>query len=267
MEACVVDNNAEIRRELNAAFAYKAEWLKEDVFTFFLEPRYFPELMTHYPCVLIGGRGTGKTTVLRGLSYRGQFALHGGNAPEAVSAWSTYGIYHRIDTNRVTAFSGEEASSEQWQKLFAHYFNLLLIDLVLEFVGWYEATTEQAVQIDSISCKRVVSSLGLAEATTVNLLRERVADALVSFEVHVNNIADSEPVILSSQGAPVDLLMRALGATDEFSGKTFTFLLDEYENLDYHQQQVVNTLIKHGSDKYVFKIGIRELCWKCRANA
>lgn len=256
-------NVAEIRKLLNSVFAYRAEWLREDIFSFFLEPRYFPELATHYPCVLIGGRGTGKTTVLRGLSYQGQFALLGKD-PAKVPSWSNYGIYHRIDTNRVSAFRGREASSPQWQKLFAHYFNLLLVDLLLEFLTWYEQTTSSAIVIDRTDCSRIAVSLGLEECQSLSSLKYSVADEMVRFEVHINNIADGGSVKLSSQGAPIDLLVRALTTCDTFRGKTFSFLLDEYENLDFNQQQVVNTLIKHGSDRYVFKIGIRELCWKCK---
>ncbi len=256
-------NTSDIRRELNAVFAYRAEWLKEDIFSFFLEPRYFPELATHYPCVLIGGRGTGKTTVLRGLSYQGQFALTGENAAK-VPSWGNYGIYHRIDTNRVKAFAGDEATSPPWQKLFAHYLNLLLAELLLEFVNWYEQTTSKAIAIDERECSRIAVSLGLPECQSLSSLRDSVADAMVRFEIYVNNIADGGVFILSSQGAPVDLLVRALTSTETFRGKTFSFLIDEYENLDFSQQQVVNTLIKHGSDRYVFKIGIRELCWKCK---
>ena len=51
---------------------YKAEWLDAKLFDLFTEPGYFGGLKTFRPCVLIGGRGTGKTTVLRGLSYEGQ---------------------------------------------------------------------------------------------------------------------------------------------------------------------------------------------------
>jgi hypothetical protein len=65
---------------------YKAEWLNGELFELFTEPGYFGHLTTARPCVLTGGRGTGKTTVLRGLSYEGQFAL-AGTASSKVRDW------------------------------------------------------------------------------------------------------------------------------------------------------------------------------------
>ena len=65
-----------IKGKLEEVFgSYKAEWLKKDIFKFFTEPSYFPMLKGNYPWVLQGGRGTGKTTVLRGLSYVGQYEI------------------------------------------------------------------------------------------------------------------------------------------------------------------------------------------------
>ncbi len=55
--------------------SYKAEWLRNKIFDFFATPYYFSTLKDHRPCILQGGRGTGKTTVLRGLSYQGQCAI------------------------------------------------------------------------------------------------------------------------------------------------------------------------------------------------
>ena len=43
--------------------SYKAEWLNEKIFQFFATPSYFTSLKDKRPCVLMGGRGTGKTTV------------------------------------------------------------------------------------------------------------------------------------------------------------------------------------------------------------
>ena len=96
------------QQQLSELFgSYKAEWLKEQMFDLFTEPAYFPELVTQRPCMLIGGRGTGKTTVLRSLSYEGQFALKG-HVEHDIPTWPYYGFYYRVNTNRVTAFRGPE---------------------------------------------------------------------------------------------------------------------------------------------------------------
>src|SRR5581483_4837293 len=89
--------NASAEEQLSELFgSYKAEWLKGRVFQFFTAPDYLPELTTGRPCVLVGGRGTGKTTVLKGLSYEGQYVLTGGRA-EQVSGWKYYGLYQRVN--------------------------------------------------------------------------------------------------------------------------------------------------------------------------
>jgi hypothetical protein len=52
---------------LSAVFgSYKAEWLQERVFDFFTTPNYLPELSTARPCILLGGRGTGKNDGIQG---------------------------------------------------------------------------------------------------------------------------------------------------------------------------------------------------------
>src|SRR5690348_8206849 len=120
---------------------YKAEWLNGELFELFTEPGYFGSLETTRPCVLMGGRGTGKTTVLRGLSYEGQFAL-AGEDPVKVQQWTYFGLYYRVNTNRVTAFRGPELTEDKWCTYFGHYVNLVFCQLMLEFCLWYERTTK-----------------------------------------------------------------------------------------------------------------------------
>ena len=50
-------------------------------------PSYFPYLSTNQSCVLLGGRGTGKTTVLKGLSYEGQQRLTDAPPPGVGELW------------------------------------------------------------------------------------------------------------------------------------------------------------------------------------
>jgi hypothetical protein len=244
--------------------SYKAEWLQERMFDLYTEPAYYPELTDSRPCLLIGGRGTGKTTVLRGMSYEGRFAL-GSRIAAGVPHWDYYGFYYRTDTNRVTAFRGPEVTEEKWTKVFAHYLNLVMCDLVLQFLEWYQLTVPDSRSLDKAQCVRICKTLHLSDCESISALASAVADAQLAFEAYINNIGDGGPdVRLSMQGAPVDLLLAEVLKLPHFARKHFFFLLDEYENFEDYQQKVVNTLIKHASEFYTFKIGVKELGWRCR---
>ncbi len=135
-------------------------------FELYREPTYFPELSTSRSCILIGGRGTGKTTVLRGLSYPGQFALSG-KCASSIAAWRWFGLYYRVNTNHVTAFRGPELSDDEWTALFAHYFNTLICELILGFLEWYELHTGSTIELGEQACRRIATSLHLHEAVGV----------------------------------------------------------------------------------------------------
>jgi hypothetical protein len=260
----VQDQMRPVGEQLSDLFgSYKAEWLKEHMFELFAEPTYFPELMTSRPCMLLGGRGTGKTTVLRCMSYEGQFILRG-RKPEDIPGWKFFGMYYRVNTNRVTAFSGPELSPDRWKRVFAHYFNLVCCDLVVHFLEWLYLQCPQVPMLEAGDFKQVAASLHLQEAMDLATLATRIADAQTRFEAYINNVADDAKMPLSMQGVPLDTLVGAMQKLPYLNGKTILFLLDEYENLEDYQQQVVNTLIKHSGQLYSFKIGVKELGWRCR---
>jgi hypothetical protein len=241
---------------------YKAEWLGERIFDLFRAPAYFPDLERPRPCVLIGGRGTGKTTVLRTLSYEGRAALGGGNAD--IEDWPYYGFYYRVNTNRVTAFQGEDLPTEDWQRLFAHYLNLILSQQVARFLSWFAARSPSAPLLMERDYIEIGRSLNLPPSSNLPLLRGNIDNALNSFEACLNNIRSIKRLPLSMQGAPLDLFFSKLKSSETFAGKSFFFLIDEYENFLDDQQVVVNTLLKHASSDYTFKIGVRELGWRRR---
>lgn len=243
--------------------SYKAEWLKDKIYRLFSKPEYFPELETPRPCILFGGRGTGKTTVLRCLSYDGQFALSSHNV-EKIDEWPYYGIYYRINTNRVNAFKGPEVSDEYWKRLFAHYFNLVICDQLIRFLEWYYHHKPSASQLDSKACAKIAKSLNIPRVETLKKLANEIDDLRIEFEAYINNIATQKPPLLSMQGAPIDTMVDAIEKLPQFTGKTFFLLIDEYENFQEYQQQVVNTLIKHSGQHYTFKISVKELGWRCR---
>ncbi|MDR6830836.1 hypothetical protein J2X48_004620 [Bosea sp. BE271] len=243
---------------------YRAEWLNDALFKLFTKPTYYPELETPRPCVLVGGRGTGKTTVLRCLSYEGRFELEKHNSA-TISNWPYYGFYYRVNTNRVTAFRGEELSDRQWERVFAHYLNLVFCGQVAEFLGWYCDQLPDSETLSASVCSDLAADLYLEESTNQAQLIRGIARGRRRFEAFLNNLDPDNIPQLSLQGQPVDDLCNAVLSLPQFKGKNLFFIVDELENLLDYQQIVLNTLIKHCGPNYTFKIGVRDLGWRKRS--
>jgi hypothetical protein len=242
---------------------YKAEWLREELFQLFRQPTYFPELEEPRPTVLVGGRGTGKTTVLKCLSYEGRYELEARD-PARVEDAEYVGLYWCIDANRVTAFGGPELPAKSWQRLFAHYLNLEIVGQLCEYAIWFESVTQKLLRIQERDIERVCISLHLSTVGSLADLRDQVDDSLVRLEATVNSIGDGSSSPLSLPSAPIEYMTHALAADTRLKGKLYYILLDEFENLDVNQQQVVNNLIKHGRDRHTLKIGVKKDGWKTK---
>ena len=245
---------------------YRAESLKAAVYELFFMPSYFPELETPRACVLLGGRGTGKTTVLKCLSYEGKDQLERRKTdPEKPEHWAYYGFYHKINTNRVAAFEGPELTKRQWSKVFGHYINVVFCNEVIKFAEWYKEKHNTAATLQPNVCEEVSASLFAGAARTQSELALEVRSSLRKFERLLNNLSKDDLPEMSVQGQPIDDLCEALLQLPQFKDKSFFFIIDEFENLLDYQQIILNTLIKHCGEFYTFKVGIKELGWRQRA--
>lgn len=257
--------NEDNLEKLNAMFGtYRAEWLNNKIFKFFAIPSYFAELKGNRPCVLQGGRGTGKTTVLRGLSYKGQWAL----CNQDINVFDNndfIGIYLRFNTNHTHAFEGIGADRRQWQRIFAHYLNLLICKEILQFVEWHKNIVPDDEELSRQSCRLVAATLNLdGTANTRKELYEEIELSMYKFQSAINNIADGMVLKLSMQSEPINVLTQKLVELSQFNEKMFYIMMDEYENLTDDEQEVVNTYLKHNNKRYTFKIGVRELGWRVK---
>lgn len=250
-------------RDLVASFGgYRAEQLEDQgrLYQLFLAPAFLAELETNRCCLLIGGRGTGKTTLLKGLSLEGQ--RH--RLAKDDSKLSSIGVYLRINSNRVAAFTGPELKQDRWNRVFGHYLNLLLVDELLRtLLALSEARSTEAISREGLGL--VCTALHLEHCSDLPTLRESVRRALIELEAAINNIGDGWDVDLSLQGQPIDLLVEYLRVGPLLRDRLLFFLVDEYENLSESQQAVFNTLIKHAKLGYSFKIGVKSLGLKTRS--
>ena len=147
---------------------YRAEWSTDLFQSLFVEPPYFSRLLEARPCVLIGGRGTGKTTSLRSLRFD--------------SARASVGIYVRFNKNRVRAFVGAGLSEDDWARVFAHYFNLLACQELCALSAWLSKDSGGPTDTGPVA-----HSLGLEGLETTADLASGIRKALIQLQLYVNN--------------------------------------------------------------------------------
>lgn len=218
-------------------------------------PDYWARLEGRRACFLIGGRGTGKTTALRSLTFEGQQKLSGTD----IADWSSIGFYWRVETSVVSAFSGTRVSEADWVRLFGHYLNLRLITAALEFTVWREEGVGEPIAVDEESLGLACIALGEPAVDTLNEFSALVRTKIADFEASLNRLHSGiEHLELSMLGKPITHLVDALHGDPKFDLHHFVFAIDEFENLISYQQRVVNTLIKHAGDgRYTFKVGVK----------
>lgn len=240
--------------------SFRAESLREDIYRLFNEPKYFFYLAAPKSCVLIGGRGSGKTTALKCMTYEGQDALGKTDfrAPRYV------GLYLRINTNTVASFLGSELSKEEWGRLFAHFMNLTLCEEAAKYIIWLQEKFSEHKIDEKINYPKICRSLTLGAASSAAELLSAIEDARLDLEVYINNFSSNRPQI-SPLNTPINIMMQELRKLAGHETSYFYLILDEYENLLDYQQKLTNTLIKHSGGNYFFKVGVRDLGWRERS--
>ena len=234
----------------------RAEYESDDeLYGRFAAPLYFKQLLGITPSFLIGGRGTGKTTTLRSMSFGGQARISGSRDP---ASWDVIGAYWKVEPNVVSVFRGKGIEEDVWSRVFSHYLNLKLSSLVID-LAFFIGGNSLLVDINQHKIDLFVRSMNLPPSSSLEEVSKSIDLALVDVEAKINgNISALSNSHLSLLGKPLDYLFAAVSGLRISHQRPFMFCLDEYENLLAYQQRLLNTLIKQvGNASYTFKIGVR----------
>ncbi len=131
---------------------------------------------------------------------------------------------------------------ERWRKVFCHYVNLELSDLVLDLIEWAEREIGDRLLANHVYADLLASlhasgaapsaEVGLTEARRALFARARTSKR------RINNTVDvADQIRLSMLGSPVQALVNEIQKLPLFRDKRLFFLIDEYENLDDYQQE------------------------------
>lgn len=230
--------------------SFRAENLeRKTLFDLYSAPSYFPQLLQPIPCFLQGGRGTGKTTVLRYLSYEARITGVSQDQP-------FHGLYIKFERSQISAFQGGGVDEDRWTRLFSHYINLIQCLALLEYAK--VAYRDHLLAIDDKHYGRFLRAFGIDQSTDVDDTIDALYMMIIDLQNTVNNIQDQPTLALSTLAVPLRFLIRSLDAIPDFPSKPVAFLFDEYEILGNYQQRIVNTLLKQADARLTYKIGVRE---------
>lgn len=234
----------------------RAEWPPTSFRDLFVTPTYLTKLEARRPCILVGGRGTGKTTALQSLKFDScleRLKIAG----QSFGDQEYFGFLIRINKNRVRSFHGRDETLD-WGKYFSHYFNLLACDELASLTNWLQQQSGKSLPVEAINA--IAVDLGILDFSGVSVtdLSVAIKSQISKLQLKVNNPTSSLEIILSMAESPIRAFVDALEEYGLSDGRVIFCCIDEYENLLDYQQAILNTYIKHAAPPLSYKIGVRK---------
>jgi len=211
---------------------------------------------------ILGGKGTGKTHLLRYFSYPAAQKRHG-NLPglDVLRKQGFLAVFLRATGLDAARFEMSSTSVPVWQQVFAAYLELRLVDMVLDAISDIQATTQDEKFNDNAfltSFGDGITDEAFKRCSDVASFRHWVASTRKALDNAINNAAFTGKLEASLPFAIGALCLKigpALGAWHhDLENLPLIYLIDEIENFSASQQQVVNSLIRYGEGSATFRV-------------
>jgi hypothetical protein len=217
------------------------------------------------PIFLLGGKGSGKTHLLRYCSSSVQELRHS-SLRQAIRQEGYVGTYASADGLNVHRFAGKGQTDETWLPVFAYSFELWLATALLTSLR--PALAGHELESAGWNASFVDGVLALFQIQPTD--RPSAYDELLKYFGHlraevdlaVNNSAITRQLAgIHIRFNPGDLVFGIPPLLANLSSallKTvFVYLVDEIENLTEHQQRFLNTLVRYRKGNVTLRIGAR----------
>lgn len=211
---------------------------------------------------ILGGKGTGKTHLLRYHSYQvARLRYPHESGLETVIRQKYLGIFIRAANVDPGRFEPDPVDIAKWQRLFGVYLELWLAERLLEALTDIQATSPTSKFSDHAVLEVLTRSLHGAVGETFDSLSQ-FADWLQrerhSIDHAVDNAAFSGVLdvrVSFSIGGLCAPLGRALQKWNPaLADVSLIFMIDEIENFSTFQQEVLNSLIRYAEGVITFRV-------------
>ena len=211
------------------------------------------------PIIIEGARGSGKTMILKRLSFFCQKENFKSNEViEGIRNAGYLGIYFRYSADYSSLFDSLNCSKMYRERLFEGYFQM---SLCLELIHVLHEIENELYEEEKNKLLSNISSI--------------VGESIRDFEMLIKwierNIRKQDEIIRKSQYLSIDenmdsqqfmsvfdIIDAIQSSVSAFRKVLFIIIIDEFENIGAYQR-VINTYIKQmeGKNGYTFRIGVR----------
>ena len=229
----------------------------------------------YLPKYLIGGKGCGKTHILRYFSFPLQKIRHHNDVKQILKNdkyIGLYSVFHGINSSR---FAGKGIDESEWHSVFEYYFELYICDNLLHTIQDIFKLLKLDTSVEISLIQKVLSIFSnfkeikdvVSLTDLINFLAElrRKIDSQVLNAAFTRKLIYDEVKVLFSPG---DLLFGIpsciIKYISDFEDVKFIFIFDEYEKLYEWQKKFVNTLVWDKKMPVTFWIGARRYGYTTR---
>lgn len=216
------------------------------------------------PMIILGGKGSGKTHLMRYFSYPLQKIRFYPNIIKGIVQEGCIGIYFRCSGLNSYRFKGKGQDDETWKTVFTHYMDLWIAQLVLSTTHNVFQNRAEFNESGQVICNDIISLFDRKDFPLPKSLNDMIHclhEMQRQIDDAVNNCSITGKLEVSIRAKPASLVFGIPGIMVKrlpvLNNILFLYLIDEFENLTDEQQKYFNTLIREKKAPTSIKVGAR----------
>lgn len=236
----------------------RAEEYGFDLTNEFVIPPYYESLQllkSEKPQIIEGGRGSGKTMLIRYLCHATQFSKKRKDVSD--EDLHRIGVYWKMDIAFARMMALRGADSDLWMQAFINMGVLILSSEILDSLLNIKAVREDVGKdIDNIDFS-ILQGFDPGMPDDIVSLKRYLHLQYIRFQSWVSNYKKDDHPLFYPKDLMIEIISCVKEQVEALNDSFYSVYIDEYEHLNDTQKRIVNTWVKQSQPPLVFNIAMK----------